>query len=121
MMKLINSAYDTLKDFEGSLELEGLGLYQYGEQINNALNAIIEAGLNIEICGSWVWVSGDTKPHKEVLREAGFKWSNKKLRWYFRPDGYKSRPHQAWPMEKIKEVYGSKTIKPERQLLSNLG
>jgi hypothetical protein len=87
MMKLVNVAYDTLKDFEGKAEPSQ---NDYGEVINQALNAIINLGLNIEICGSWVWVGGDTKPHKEALKAAGFMWAVKKMLWYFRPENYKS-------------------------------
>ena len=35
-------------------------------------------GLNIEICGSWLWISGDTKPHKEELKRLKFRWSQSK-------------------------------------------
>jgi curved DNA-binding protein CbpA len=120
MMQLVNAAYETLKDFSGRIESnehETVNTH-YGEEINEALNAIMGLNLEIEICGSWVWVSGNTKPHKEKLKEADFKWSSKKIRWYFRPADYKPRPHQAWSMEKIKEVYGSKIVKNEQQKLA---
>ena len=29
-----------------------------------------------------MWVSGDTRPHKELLKAAGFKWSAKKSAWW---------------------------------------
>lgn len=29
-----------------------------------------------------MWVSGDTRPHKELLKAAGFKWSPKKSAWW---------------------------------------
>lgn len=85
MMKLVNVAYDTLKDYEGKAEPSAM---DYGGTINTALNAIINLGLKIEVCGSWVWVGGDTKPHKETLKAAGFMWAVKKRLWYFRPDDY---------------------------------
>jgi len=120
MMKLVNAAYEVLKDFSGKLEssLNEAVNTHYGEKINEALNAIIGLGLDIEICGAWVWVSGNTKPHEERLKEASFRWSSKKFRWYFRPEDYKPRPHKAWSMEKIKAAYGSKIIKDEQQKLS---
>lgn len=53
--------------------------YNYGEELNSALNAIISCmGLIIEICGALIWVSGDTKTNKEVLKEAGYFWSKQK-------------------------------------------
>ena len=51
MMKLINAARDALKDFVSG-ESTGKG-HDYGEKINAALNAVINLGLTIEICGAW--------------------------------------------------------------------
>ena len=46
-------------------------------------------GIEIEVCGSWVWVSGDTKPHKERLKALGFCWHSKKHCWYKSSNGYR--------------------------------
>lgn len=51
--------------------------------------AIIEAlmkisGITVELCGSWLWISGNTKPNKEALKAAGCMWSNSKGMWYWR-------------------------------------
>ena len=37
--------------------------------------------LDIQITGSWIWVSGDTKPHKTELGAHGLRWSRKKEKW----------------------------------------
>lgn len=34
--------------------------------------------LSIEVCGSWLWISGDTKPNKDVLKAAGLWYAPKK-------------------------------------------
>ena len=34
--------------------------------------------ITIELIGSWIWVSGDTREIKEKLKEIGFKWASKK-------------------------------------------
>lgn len=37
-------------------------------------------GLDVELCGRWIWITGETKAHKDLLKEMGCKWcSNKKL------------------------------------------
>lgn len=113
MMQLVNAAYDTLKDFEGETTSMNKSNKDFGEIINNALNAIINLGLDIEVCGAWVWVNGDTKPYKDILKTNGFFWSPKKLSWYFRPEGYKSHNHSTWSMERIRTAYGSARIKEE--------
>lgn len=118
MMKLVNAAYEALKDFTGKILRETPDSFKYGEKINEALNRIMGLGLNIEICGTWIWVSGDTKVHKEKLKAAKYLWSPKKSSWYFRAEGYKARPHQAWSMEKIQSVYGSRRVQDEQQKIA---
>ena len=116
MMKAVNEAYEVLKDFEGNLE----GSEQnYGEELNDALNSIYSLdGLDIEICGSWVWVTGDTKTHKEALKEAGFKWARQKKAWYLRPEGDKRRYRGNCTLDEIREKHGSKKAKFNRKSLA---
>ncbi|MEM2161113.1 MAG: J domain-containing protein [Candidatus Nitrosotenuis sp.] len=116
MMKLINAAYDIIKDFNGNVDQEGNNK-DYGNHLNAALNAIIGLGLNIEICGAWIWVSGNTKSHKETLKSAGYRWAPKKALWYFRPDDYKCRKHKAWRMEDIYSKYGRDVINTKQAAL----
>ena len=35
-------------------------------------------GLEINLCGSWVWIGGDTKPNKDALKPLGCWWAAKK-------------------------------------------
>ena len=114
MMKLVNVAYETLKAQDPSkLNTFTPNTYDYGDAINSALNNIINLGLEIEVCSAWVWVHGNTKPHKDTLKTAGFFWSHKKLSWYFRPEGYKSHNRGTWSMERIRDAYGSAKVKAE--------
>ncbi len=117
MMKLVNLAYEVLKDFEGLAEQQPNNK-NYDEAVNDALNAIIDLGLEIELCGAWVWVSGDTRPHRETLKAAGYQWTPKKARWYFRPAEHKSFNRSSWSMDKIRETYGSSPVQQERQRLA---
>ena len=108
MMKLINTAYEVLKDYSGAIPDYETQETAYPEALNVALNAIYGlVGLDIEICGAWVWVSGETKQHKDVLKEVGFKYASKKKRWYFRPDDWTSRSRGNLSMEEIRGKYGS--------------
>jgi hypothetical protein len=40
------------------------------------------AGVTVETLGSWVWVHGGTRPHKETLASLGFRWAPKRRSWY---------------------------------------
>jgi hypothetical protein len=67
-------------------------------------------GLHLEICGTWLWLTGKTYPVKEALKELGFRYSSNKLCWYYRQDENRSSNQKPVPFEIIKEKYGSKEI-----------
>lgn len=114
MMKLVNQAYDALKNESGD-SVVTVDSKDYGSEICNALNAIIDLGLTIELCGAWAWISGDTKPHKEILKSNGFRWASKKKLWYFRPADARVFSTGKKSMSEIREKYGSKTVSSVRQ------
>lgn len=119
MMKLVNQAYDALRDETGTVDAKEDGdISSYGEDIFNALSKIIHLGFDVEICGAWVWLHGDTKPHKEILKEAGFRWAPKKCLWYFRPADYKSKGRGKFSMDEIRSTHGSEKVRSkDRQKL----
>lgn len=93
---------------------------EQNENINtfkDVINNIIRLNINIEICGTWIWVGGETKPVKDDLKQAGFKWARKKKMWYWRPEGYVKRGRTIWEMEKIRETFGSQQIKEQEKVL----
>ena len=118
MMKLVNMAYAALENYKPSAT-QGDENIAYGDEMNTALNAIIDLGLTIEICGSWVWVSGDTRPHKDILKSAGFRWAPKKAMWHYRPAEWKSHSRGKYSMDEIREKHGSVSVKPsDRQRIA---
>ena len=38
-------------------------------------------GIEVELCGSWLWIGGNTKEHKDALKAAGCRWCSKKKLW----------------------------------------
>src|SRR6266849_5650122 len=122
MMKLINAAYETLKDCAGSVETAAADVKgrTYPEAVNEALNAIIGlAGLDIEICGAWVWVGGNTYPHRTALKAAGFYFAGQKKRWYFQPEDWRSTSRGTTSMDDIRNRYGSVRPALRRDLLAD--
>ena len=65
--------------------------------------------ITIELVGSWIWISGDTKAIKEKLKELNFKWASKKKMWYY--GEMKGRNPKQKSMDEIKSKYGSQTFK----------
>lgn len=109
MMQMINAAYDLVKDFSGDCTSSAEA---FCEKINDAFMAIINLDLNIEICGTWIWVTGDTKTHKEILKAAGYKWSHPKTAWYFRAEEHKSPWYnKSHTLDEIRVKYGTQSVK----------
>lgn len=122
MMKLINEAKETLKHLDYPFEFNSEEGYNYGEEINEALNKIINLqGITIEVCGAWIWVSGDTKENWKILKEAGFKFSPLKKMVYFRPQYANTRRHKrdGLSMQEIRHKYGADNIKSKKSLFLN--
>lgn len=107
MMQLINAAYEVLRDTSGSTEEE---TESFCENILNALRVVADLGLKIELCGTWVWLSGDTKPHKEILKAAGYKWAPKKCMWYYHSGERKSYSRGKYSIDDIRNMHGSKSV-----------
>jgi hypothetical protein len=73
--------------------------------------AMLPAKIRVELIGTWVWVSGDTKPVKEELKKLGFSWHAKKICWYLALSGeYKPNRRANSSKLDIKRKYGVTTI-----------
>jgi len=119
MMQMINAAYDAAKDFEGNFATTA-STENFSDKINDALNATFGLNLTIEICGCWVWVTGDTRTHREALKAAGYKWSPKKTAWYFRAEeDRKTWYNKSHTLDEIRFKYGSQSVvEKERQRIT---
>lgn len=65
-------------------------------------------GLEIELCGRWLWIGGNTRAHKDALKACGCRWSSSKKMWYwhFKEEGETwSRGKRS--MNQIRQKYGS--------------
>lgn len=86
------------------------------KDLEELMNKIVELkqieGLKIDLMGSWLWIGGDTKPHREELKKAGCRWAPKKGLWYWHiakeTKHYKRRT--TCSMEEIEKKYGRQAI-----------
>ena len=114
IMKLLNFEYEIVINnpffnFSGQSEAEKESYLQFPEIINK----IINLDLTIEICGQWVWISGNTYQNREYLRKSGFYFARNKKLWYWRPQEYSSSNRNPLEMDKIRALYGSDTVQPQ--------
>lgn len=72
-------------------------------------------GIEVEICGSWIWVSGNTKEHKEVLKGLKFHYANKKQAWYYHTEPYKKKSKRELTLDEIRDMFGSQKYKAKEE------
>lgn len=65
------------------------------------------AGCTVELIGSWIWVSGNTKEYKDQLKELNFRWSKNKAAWYFHEGEYHRSGKKVYDLETIRSMYGA--------------
>ena len=65
-------------------------------------------GIIIELCGSWLWITGETRAVKEELKEIGFRWSSNKKAWYYHEGAYSKRGSKKCSLDDIRDMYGSR-------------
>jgi hypothetical protein len=83
-------------------------------------------GVEIELMGLWVWLSGETKKHRDALKQWNdahrnpdadpqliWKWSPNKTAWYFA--GVPTFNRKKTTLDEIRNTYGSKSFRRESQ------
>lgn len=120
-MKELNAEYETMFERVKNIHVNKDGetyerdTEETPEEFRELINQLFKLdGIEIEIIGCFVWVSGDTKPHKERLKALGFRWHRKKCCWYKSPDGYRRWGKGDYSMDEIRGMYGSMTVHPQK-------
>lgn len=112
-MQEINAEYrDIIKNprfkFSEQTQEQKEEFNRYPDIIDKIVNL---SGITIELIGDWIWISGNTYPHRQHLKELGFLFAPKKTMWYYRPAEYKSSNHKPKNIDDIRAKYGSETIR----------
>ena len=79
-------------------------------ELEKIISQILHFGnITIELVGSWIWLSGDTKAIKDILKNLNFKWASKKKMWYY--GEMKGKNLKPKSMDEIKSKYNTQTFK----------
>ena len=62
--------------------------------------------LNIEVIGSWIWVTGATKASKDWFKENKFRFAANKKAWYFTEKLTKKRYRNKNSMNDLRNMWG---------------
>lgn len=121
IMQAINAEYETafirLRDAYNATADGDHTVHETPAELVDILNKLIHLmGIDLEICGSWLWISGDTMTHRETLKAASCRWAPKKGMWYWHSASDTARPHhRALSMDRIRELHGSQRVNADDQ------
>lgn len=76
------------------------------------IRPVIEAHqAEMEVCGTWVWISATTPNMASDLKSVGLKWAPKKRQWFFN-----GQPWRGKRMSKgaIRDTFGSETYRAKK-------
>jgi hypothetical protein len=93
IMQAINQQYhDALKRCDGQTRTEGEKEYRYKyeadveQAVVDKIAVLIGLGhedLTIALIGTWLWVTGNTRAHKDQLKALGLKYHAGREAWFF--------------------------------------
>ena len=125
-MQEINNEYDSLfarlkdihKTVKGDIYTAKKTTTETPEEFRHIIDQLFKMeNIVIELCGSWLWLTGNTITYKDELKSMGFKWAVQKKAWYFHHGDYHKRSRKTMTMENIRKMYGSSAIVPESERL----
>lgn len=105
-----------------SEQKEGFNYTYNSEFEKNLMNVIINLvnylDLTLEVCGSWLWVTGDTKKHKDLLKSLNCRYHAKKTCWFFcdYDESKKTFRSKELDMNEIRLKHGSKVVKSKSNI-----
>ena len=116
VMQDINRQYEAaLKSCNGQVSRGSDGVdhtYTWDEETERRLIEMIDklialqmVGVTIDLIGIWIWITGETKPHKETLKGLDCKWHATRKCWYYKPYEAKHWGSNA-SLEELAETYG---------------
>lgn len=84
---------------------------EIAKEYMDIINAIIKfKDCTIEIIGSWIWISGDTKKYKDMLKNLKFGFSGNKSAWYYHTGPYKRNTKSKLKMDDLRSMWGSVVV-----------
>ena len=112
-MQRINAAYEarfnTLKD--GVTTTKTAETAETAADFVKIIDELLRLdGLEIELCGRWLWISGNTYPHKAALKAAGCRWCSRKKMWNWHLPEDSRAGNRQHTMEEIRDKYGSRVF-----------
>ena len=127
IMKQINSEYEVKFNELKNVFMSSTGeIYTSEKEVTEAplefihiINELIKLeGVQVELIGRWIWITGNTKEHKEVLKKLNFRWCKNKKAWSWHRKEDNTASRGKWNLNEIREKYNSITFKKSSKTTS---
>ena len=120
MQAEFESAWNRLKDVhvnkDGEMYTSTKETEETASEFMDLINLLLSLiGIEIEICGSWIWITGNTRAFKDQLKSFGFRWAHNKQAWYFHREPYHKKSKKSLTLDEIRKMYGSQKVSGSRQ------
>ena len=117
-MQALNAEYDAMFERVKNIRTSANGetytteeTAETPEMFREVIEKIINLNVDIDICGTWVWVTGNTYEVKDILKAAGFRWANNKKAWYWHSPEDGSKNRKKMTLDEIKALHGCESVK----------
>ena len=118
--KTMLNEFHLFRPSEERYEGESTNFQKYSGSFAEAIERLIKIkikGIIIDVAGSWIWITGNTKEVKEEIKAAAgesykVSFSKKKMAWYFKPadSNYRKRHSTEYSIDEIKGMWGGERI-----------
>jgi len=126
LMQILNDSYVRLSEklikeneefSEGRKEYE----MQVSEEIRQMLDRIMFLkGVDIEVIGGWIWITGNTFAIRTTLKSLGFMFSHPKTAWYWHKGEYRKKNGKIQSMDEMRGFWGSQKIENQPETSNQL-
>jgi hypothetical protein len=80
------------------------------QEMQNIIDNISHLPIDIEVIGSWIWVSGDTYKYKSYLTAYNFVWCPQKKMYQWHMDRVKKYKTKVFGIDEIRTTYGTTKV-----------
>ena len=115
LCKLVNTLYEQfankLKNIneqnkENEQEAPNFESSEIDDKLKEIIFTLSAFPLDLEICGSWLWITGRTWLYSKQLKACGCIFCSRKLAWCFHSVEWKKRKHKL-TLDEIRNLHGS--------------
>lgn len=132
VMKLVNAEYhEILARLHGHTSTGSDNKehrYQYSRDVEQAvmdkLSEILglrRDDIKVMLVGTWLWISGETRPIKDWLKANGYRWQPHREMWSFTANPYRHRGKPTASFAGMARTYGYREFKPGADKNDRLG